>query len=185
MQIRVILKSLLLLYLLYLSWFLLTGYHPERATYDPPFVIFVMDTINLFIHEAGHLFFKPFGMWLHVIAGSLFQILIPLALVIVTFREKPHQLLLPGFWLGESMVNVSAYVHDAPYMKLKLIARGLIHDWNYLIGGNRDAASLLGWAVFGVGMVIVVASIGWGAWRVITEGRNMNAVTDLSNGAGQ
>jgi len=180
MHFRIILKSLLLLYLLYLSWFLLTGYHPERSDYDPPFIIFVLDTINLFIHEAGHLFFKPFGMWLHIMAGSLFQVLIPLALAVVTFREKPHQVVYPGFWLGESMVNVSAYVHDAPYMKLKLIARGLIHDWNYLIGGNRDAASLLGWMVFGIGMMVVVASISWGTWQVVRDGRNTDPVTGTS-----
>ena len=163
MHLRLILKSLLLLYVSYLAFFLLTAYHPALADYDPPFVIFVMDTINLFIHEAGHLFFKPFGMWLHIIAGSLFQILIPLALVIVTFREKPHQVVLPGFWLGESMINLSAYIHDAPYMKLKLIARGLIHDWNYLIGGNTELAGFLGWTVFGLGMAVVLGSIFYGA----------------------
>ena len=110
----------------------------------------------------------------------MFQVLIPLALAVVTFREKPHQVVYPGFWLGESMVNVSAYVHDAPYMKLKLIARGLIHDWNYLIGGNRDAASLLGWMVFGIGMMVVVASISWGTWQVVRDGRNTDPVTGTS-----
>jgi hypothetical protein len=161
MSFRLILRSLLLLYLLSLTWFLLTGYHPERPGYDPPFVIFVIDTINLFIHEAGHLFFKPFGMWLHIIAGSLFQVLVPCALVVVTYREKPHQLLLPGFWLGESMVNVSAYIQDAPYMKLRLIARGLVHDWNYLIGGNETTASVLGWSVYGAGLGLILGAAVW------------------------
>ena len=154
-----VLRSLLLLYLLFLTWFLLTGYHPERAGYDPPFVISVLDTINLFIHEAGHLFLKPFGMWLHIIAGSLFQVLIPGALVVVTWREKPRGLLLPGFWLGESLVNVSAYIHDAPYMKLRLIARGLVHDWNYLIGGNETMASALGWSVFLFGLAVIFGTL--------------------------
>jgi hypothetical protein len=169
MSIRFVLRAILLLYLLYVTWFLLTGYHPERADYDPPFVIFLIDTINLFIHEAGHLFIKPFGMWLHIIAGSLFQILVPLALVIVTLREKPHQLLLPAVWLGESMVNVSAYIHDAPYMKLRLIARGLTHDWNYLIGGNEETASVIGWGVFAIGIGLILGGLAWEGYRLTKD----------------
>jgi len=180
MRVSLVLKSLLLAYLLYLSYFLLTGYHPERPGYDPPFAIFVLDTINLFIHEAGHLFFRPFGMWLHIIAGSLFQILVPLALTIVTFREKPHQTAYAGFWLGESMVNVSPYIHDAPYMKLKLIARGLIHDWNYLIGGNTETAAFLGWAMFGLGMLVVVGSITHGIYSTVRSyGESANGIGDF------
>lgn len=163
------LKLFFFCYLAYLAWFLLTGYHPEQAGYKPPFAIWLLDTINLFIHEAGHLFFRPFGMWLHIIAGSLFQIALPLALLIVTWREKRGQIVLPGFWLGESMVNVSAYIFDAPDMKLRLIASGLTRDWNYLLGGNRDAASLIGWMVFGMGLVIVAWSIAWGVWGMVRD----------------
>jgi hypothetical protein len=162
-----ILKLLFYCYLTYLLVFLVTGYYPAESGYDPPFLIFILDTVNLFIHEAGHLFFKPFGMWLHIIAGSFFQILIPLALAVVTFREKREQVPLPGFWLGESMVNVSAYIHDAPSMKLKLIARGLIHDWNWLIGGNEDVASVLGWTVFGLGILICAGSVVLGAFFAV------------------
>jgi hypothetical protein len=169
MRLLIVVRSLLLVYLLYLAFFLLFHYHPEQPGYSPPFVIFILDSINLFIHEAGHLFFRPFGMWLHILAGSLFQVLLPLALVIVTFREKPGQILLPCFWLGESMINVSAYIKDAPFMKLKLIARGLTHDWNYLIGGNTETAGILGWIVFGFGIVLVFGSISFGVYQIVVD----------------
>jgi len=175
-----VLKLIALAYLGFLAFFLLSGYHPEQPGYDPPFAIWLLDTINLFIHEAGHLFFRPFGMWMHIIAGSLFQIVLPLALLIVTWREKPDQITLPGFWLGESMVNVSAYIFDGPHMKLKLIASGLIHDWNYLLGGNRDAAELLGWMVFGAGMVLAVGSVGWGTWKVVESLREEGTAREVT-----
>jgi hypothetical protein len=93
----------------------------------------------------------------------------------VTLREKPHQVVLPGFWLGESMINVSAYIRDAPHMKLKLIAKGLVHDWNYLIGGNRDTAAFLGWAVFGLGIVAVLGAVTYCAYTIITDIRSKNS----------
>ncbi len=52
------LKLLVLSYLAYLLFFLATDYEPALAGYNLPFAIFVIDTINLFIHEAGH-FFMP------------------------------------------------------------------------------------------------------------------------------
>ena len=129
-------------YLTYLFVFLLTSYGPAEPAFRPPFGLFVMDTINLFIHEAGHLFFKFFGMWMHIIAGSLFQVLLPAALLAVTARQRISGIGWPAFWVGESLINVSAYIRDAPDRKLKLIAKGLIHDWNWLLSGNLEAASL-------------------------------------------
>lgn len=161
------LKLVVCLYLAYLLFFLGFSYHPERPGYDPPFVIFLTDTVNLFIHEAGHFFLKPFWRWLEILGGSLFQVLVPLALALVTFRETPHRVMYPGFWLGESLVNVSVYIRDAPYMKLKLIASGLIHDWNYLLGGNTTAAAGIGWTVFGVGIAVAAGSILHGAWSAL------------------
>lgn len=166
-----VVKLLLLLFLGYLLLFLAVEYHPETTAYRPPFVIFVLDTINLFIHEAGHFFFKPFGMWIHVLAGSLFQILLPLSLVAVTWRQKRQQTPWPAFWVGENCVNVSVYIKDAPHMQLKLLAKGLIHDWNWLLNDNLDAAEPLGDAVFGLGILICTASIGMGIYFAIRSFR--------------
>ena len=166
-KISLIFRIAVLFYLGRLLFFLSTGYSPAGPGYDPPFIIFLLDTVNLFIHEAGHFFFKPFWMWLEILSGSLVQVLLPLALVIVTFRENPASSAYAGFWLGESMINVSAYIKDAPYMKLKLIARGLIHDWNWLIGSNEETASLLGGAMFGLGILVVASSIAFGVSYVI------------------
>lgn len=151
-------------YLTYLFVFLLTSYEPAQPAFRPPFGLFVLDTVNLFIHEAGHLFFKFFGMWLHIIAGSLFQVLLPAALLVVTARQRIPGIGWPAFWLGESLINVSVYIKDAPDRKLKLIAKGLIHDWNWLLSGNLEAAEPLAAIVFILGILIAGAGIGLGVY---------------------
>lgn len=155
-------KLLVLAYLAYLFSFLATDYEPALAGYSPPFVIFVIDTINLFIHEAGHFFLKPFGMLIHIIGGTLFQVLLPLALVIVTWRQDVRQISYAGFWLGESLINVNVYIKDAPFRQLKLIAKGVIHDWNWLLSGNLEAAEPLGQVVFVTGLLVCGGSVGVG-----------------------
>jgi hypothetical protein len=167
-----VVRLLLLLFLGYLLLFLAVDYHPEMHAYRPPFVISALDTINLFIHEAGHFFFRPFGMWIYVLAGSLFQILLPLALVIVTWQQKPDQASWPAFWVGENCVNVSVYIKDAPHMQLKLLAKGVIHDWNWLLNDNLEAAEPLGDALLGLGILICVASIGMGIYFAVRSFRD-------------
>jgi hypothetical protein len=144
----------------YLLWFLAFGYYPaDPLGYQPPFVLWVMDTINLFIHEAGHLFFRLFGQTMYILGGSLTQCIIPLALAIVTWREKPRQVGFPLFWFGENLMNVSVYIADAPYKNLKLIKDGLIHDWNWLLSDNLDAAEPMGFAVRSLGLIVCACSV--------------------------
>jgi hypothetical protein len=154
-------------YLAWLLYFLAAEYDPAAPGVHPPFAIFVIDTINLFIHEAGHFFFKPFGMVVHVLAGSIFQILLPLLLVIVTYRTNIRTIGYAGFWLGESIINVSIYIKDAPYRQLKLIGKGLIHDWHWLLSDNLDLAEPLAFAFYFAGVLACLASIGVGVWFAV------------------
>ena len=164
-----ILKCLAAAYALYLLLFLAIACVPGSHPTHPPFVIFILDTIDLFIHEAGHFFMKPFGRFLYVLGGSLVQVLLPLALLIVTARKDIRQTPPVAFWVGESMINVSIYIADAPYRKLKLIASGLIHDWWWLLGGDADIAEPLSWAVYGIGVLLCGASVvAFVVWAVMT-----------------
>ena len=156
-------KSILWAYLTWILLFLATSYDPsDPAGFDPPFFLFALDWVNLFIHEAGHFVFRIFGQWIHMFGGSLFQVLVPLALTIVSFRKSPSRATLPLYWTGESMVNLSVYIADAPYKQLKLIAKGLVHDWNWLLADNLEAAGPLSTAVFGLGILLCVAAIAGG-----------------------
>jgi hypothetical protein len=160
-------KGLVLLYLAYLTIWIATSYAPQAPGHEPPFGLWVIDIINLYIHEAGHFFLSPFGQFIHVLGGSLFQVFVPLTLAVVTFRQTPQHGAYPLFWTGESMVNVSPYIQDAPVMKLRLIARGLMHDWNYLLRGHLDWAEPLGNMVFLLGILICIAAIGSGIYFAV------------------
>ncbi len=169
-NIVLIVKLLLWSYLAYLLYFLASNYHPASSSYRPPFLIFVIDTINLFIHEAGHFFFKIFGRYIYMLGGSLFQVLVPLALLIVTWRQNVTQIAYSAFWVGESMLNVSIYIQDAPFKRLRLITPNLIHDWNWLLRDNLGSAETIADIVYVIGIVVcfgavilgfIFAAVGW------------------------
>ncbi|TAK60150.1 MAG: hypothetical protein EPO24_06970 [Bacteroidetes bacterium] len=174
------LKLVLVLYLAYLIYFLATGYHPDSPAYRPPFALFVLDTINLFIHEAGHFFFKFLGMFIHLLAGSAFQVALPLALLIVTWRQNVSQIPLPAFWVGESLINVSVYIHDAPFKRLRLINPNLIHDWNRLLRNHLDWAETLGDIVFVVGLMTCIGAVVTGVVMAVVEWREPTQRTDYA-----
>jgi hypothetical protein len=153
------LKLLVALYLVRVILYLITACTPGEHPADPPLVIFILDTINLFIHEAGHFLLKPFGRWVSVFGGSFMQVFLPAALLAVTWRQKPGQAWFPAFWLGESLVNASIYIADAPYRKLRLIASGLTHDWHWLLEDHLEAAEPLAWVVYGAGALVCCGAI--------------------------
>lgn len=164
-------KLLIMGYLGYLFVFLLTSYDPAERGFHPPFLLWLTDIINLYIHEAGHLFFRLLGQWMHIIGGSLFQCLLPLALLVVVWRQDISRIWYPGFWLGENMVNVSVYIQDAPYRKLRLIASGLIHDWWWLLDGDPDAAAWIGGTVYWMGILCCAGALGAGVFFALRDYR--------------
>jgi hypothetical protein len=165
------LKLVLFIYLCYLTYFLAVEYDPAASQAHPPFLLWVIDTMNLYIHEAGHFFFTIFGRWVYMLGGSIFQCIIPLALVVATLRQNPSNTPYAGFWLGENLVNVSIYVKDAPLQRLHLIGKGLIHDWHWLLADNLDTAKPLGDVVHVLGILVCVASIGVGILLSIRDFR--------------
>ena len=102
-----------------------------------------------------------------ILGGSFMQILLPLLLLVVTARQAVSQSAWPAFWLGESMVNVSAYVRDAPHMQLRLIARGLTHDWNYLLSGHLELAEPLADTLFVLGLLTCALAIVAGVYFAV------------------
>jgi hypothetical protein len=158
-NINLTLKLILFAYLSYLLYIMIAEYDPTAGNFRPPFLLWITDWMNLYMHEAGHVLFKMFGRTIYFLGGSLTQVLLPLALVLVIARQRNWYIGAAGFWLGENMVNVSVYIKDAPYRKLHLIGQGLIHDWNWLLSNNLDVAEPLADAVFVIGIVICFASI--------------------------
>ena len=117
-----------------------------------------LDTVNLFIHEAGHFLFAPFGMTLAIMGGTILQLLMPTLFVGYFFLQREfYSASLVLFWLGQNFINVSVYAGDAELMALPLIG-GEIHDWNYLLTHFEvlGHTALVGKIIFIVGVMIIV-----------------------------
>jgi len=95
----------------------------------------LIDGVNLVIHECGHLIFPPFGEFMTIAGGSLFQIIMPALFVgYFCYQRQFYSAAVVLFWVGESILNVSVYAGDAVVKQLPLLGgENSIHDWNYLL----------------------------------------------------
>lgn len=108
-----------------------------------PFGPGVMDSFlhlpNLVFHEAGHVLFSPFGRFMTVLGGSLFQILLPALLAGAMYRERqPFGAAVCAWWTGQNLLDVAPYAADARALSLVLLggktgAEVEGHDWEYLL----------------------------------------------------
>jgi len=98
-----------------------------------------LDNVDLPIHEFGHLLFRPFGEFLMVAGGSLFQVILPAVFVgYFIWQRSFYSAAMVLFWVGQSILNVWVYAADAVKMQLVLTSgftgsEGGFHDWNYLL----------------------------------------------------
>jgi hypothetical protein len=164
---------LLVVFFASLTYSLATDYQNSTTRNRVSFVIWVIDTIDLFIHEAGHPIFGIFGRFMYFLGGSLFQLIIPIASVIVFARTTLRSLPFTLYWTGQSAVNVSVYIGDAPFQRLHLISPHAIHDWRWLLGytGTLEYAEDLGGIVNALGILTCLAGIGIGIFFVIRDAR--------------
>ncbi|MBX9687411.1 MAG: hypothetical protein K2X27_11960 [Candidatus Obscuribacterales bacterium] len=94
--------------------------------------------INLGFHEMGHMVFAPFGEFMGVAGGSIFQCLVPLLSTIMFFRQRDYfGIAFCFFWLSTNLFDLAVYVDDSRKLALPLVTpfKGdeTIHDWNYLL----------------------------------------------------
>lgn len=134
-----------------------------------------MHNINLPFHEFGHVFFRPFGHFMTILGGSLFQILLPLFLAIafVIQQKNPFAASIMLWWCGQSFIDLSPYIADATYRGLPLIS-GMgeeSHDWGNLL-------TMMGWLhydqriakfSFIIGVSLILISMTWGAYLLIRQ----------------
>lgn len=127
--------------------------------------------INLPFHEAGHVFFMPFGRFMMFLGGSLSQILMPLV-CLGTFLLKtrdPFGASVALWWMAENLMDVAPYINDARALDLMLLG-GVTgketdgHDWENIL-------SMLGWLQYdhriahlsyNLGIGLMLLSFLWG-----------------------
>jgi hypothetical protein len=124
-----------------------------------------LDGVNLISHEAGHLLFGYFGEFLHVLGGTLGQLLVPTGMgIYFATRGELYSAVVAAFWFGQNMLGISVYAKDAAAMELPLVSIGggdAIHDWNYLLLKFNVLAhdQLIGNLIYCCGVVIMTAAI--------------------------
>ena len=122
-----------------------------------------IDWLNLFIHEGGHFLFTFFGEWLHFLGGTFAQLLVPLGIALYfLYRRQKYESAFCGFWFGESMMYMAAYMGDAQEQALPLLGKG-IHDWNWMFSQMGVLEHCKGIALFFhvVASIIVLVSVGY------------------------
>ena len=125
-----------------------------------------LDNVDLPIHETGHLLFRPFGEFMMVAGGSLFQVIMPAVFVgYFVWRKQFYSAAIVGFWVGQSILNVWVYAADAVKMQLVLTSgftgsEGSFHDWNYLLEhtGLLNSTGKVAGLIRFLGTAVIVAS---------------------------
>ncbi len=113
---------------------ILAGIYFLWCAYDPT-QWHLIDGVNLVIHEAGHVVFSPFGEFIGIAGGSLFQVIVPAVFVgYFVWHEKYFSAALTLLWVGESILNVAVYAGDSLALQLPLLGGpDTIHDWNFML----------------------------------------------------
>jgi hypothetical protein len=168
----IVFEFIILLILGYYSLYLATDYQTAHGRHNMPIIIWIIDTIDLFIHEGGHGIFSFFGRFIYFLGGSLMQIILPVTAIIVFLRTSGLRSLIGTlYWLGHNMINVSIYIDDAPKQQLTLISRHAIHDWRWLCNsmGIMDSAGDLASVVAFLGTVGLLGAIGTTVYFIVYD----------------
>lgn len=135
--------------------------------YPPLFgmFFFVLKTVTLFIHEAGHTFFSFFGSdFLSILGGTLLQLMIPSLLLISTWMNRQFKATqFSLFWLGFSWLDTAAYCADAKFRDLPLIGNlpESAHDFYNMLSmlNILDSYRTIAWIFYVFGLICLISGI--------------------------
>ncbi len=164
-------RSLALALLAWWSWSLVRADYRDGEMFDS-----FMHNILLPIHEAGHVFLMPFGEFMTILGGSLFQLALPLGIAIAfAVRNRDNFAAALGiWWTSVSLLDLSPYIYDSLHPRLTMLGGHTgedgPHDWIYLLDVFRQLHRAQAWgaAAHAIGSVCVVIAIVWATavlWR--------------------
>jgi len=131
----------------------------------------LIDNVDLAIHEAGHVFFGPFGEFIGFLGGTLMQLIVPMTFFgYFLYRRDQYAASVLLWWVAQNLWNISVYIKDARSMELPLVGGG-VHDWRVILGdtGILPRDQEIGQLVYAAGVLCYLGSIGWGVLCVLSK----------------
>lgn len=132
------------------------------------------------IHEFGHILFRPFGEFMTLLGGSLFQVLLPLVFggVFLVKNRDPFAASVMLWWAAVAVMDVAPYIYDA-WAPQHVLLTGRTgdtgsHDFIDTLDdlGLLHKARPIGRGVHAFGLVAMLLALAWGAWLVWQQYRN-------------
>jgi hypothetical protein len=147
--------------------------------------------LNLAFHEMGHAIFQPFGEFMTVAGGSLFQCLVPLLSTLMFFRQRDYFGIAFCFgWLATNLFDVATYAADARALALPLVTpfkggEETIHDWNWMLDRlniiHLDYQIAFGLRVLGVLSMLLCQGMGfWLVYHMASYRNEASAIDEQS-----
>ena len=132
------------------------------------FIFFLLDMIDLLLHEGGHTIFGLFGWrFLTILGGSLMAVLIPF-LLFLTAWNKGQKILAQFclFQMGYTTFVSTLYCADAYYKVLPLIGNDPSksgHDYANMLSSLNilDKHMEVAWVSFSIGILFFVLCLAW------------------------
>ena len=144
-----------------------------------------LHNVDLAFHEAGHILFMPFGRFLTILGGSLFQILVPLILTVafLIYYKNPFGATVTFWWVGQNFVDVAPYIYDARNRQLILLGGktgrddSTMHDWYNILSQldllRFDHAIAKGAKYLGI--LIMLMALVWGGMVLTRQWKNIES----------
>ena len=131
----------------------------------------LLDYVNLMIHEGGHFFFSWFGETIHILGGTLGELIVPFLCAAWFFWQRETTgFAFCMFWFFENFPYIGTYMADARTAALPLVGSDesdwtiLFGQWNLLTEDQK-----IGHAMRVIGFLGMIAVVAWLAWRVRTS----------------
>jgi hypothetical protein len=144
------------------------SYTVEKFLAGDEVVMMFLHGVNLIFHEAGHTILAGFGQFIHILGGSLMQVMVPLVIAIAfAVQRQFYAGAVTLCWVGQNLWDVSIYIKDAQERSLPLLGgENVLHDWHFLLLDlnllTKD--QLVGNLVFLLGSLVYLGAIGIGLY---------------------
>lgn len=116
----------------------------------------IIQAVNLRVHETGHFVFAPFGEFMAAAGSTLAQLIMPcMFLVYFLRRGDGYAVGVMLWWIGKNFWEISVYAGDAQAQVLPLVGGG-VHDWYFMLTelGWLQHTQLVAKVIHAIGVVV-------------------------------